>query len=181
MQMSARKLSKAFPAKIKMHEDQCFGSRALRMVWEYVKNIWNPKIICFLLFSCVAWDFHQFVSLFLPLSLSLSLNHFLIADFSRFVIFLLTCSKLHIAWLHATEETLSQFAQLAKWGHRVLPQIGSALGVLYLFFFWPTCECARPYNSISDIVLLTDNCAALSCLCATWGWKLLWWMSLTPM
>lgn len=136
MQMSARKLSKAFPAKIKMHEDQCFGSRALRMVWEYVKNIWNPKIICFLLFSCVAWDFHQFVSLFLPLSLSLSLNHFLIADFSRFVIFLLTCSKLHIAWLHATEETLSQFAQLAKWGHRVLPQIGSALGVLYLFFFF---------------------------------------------
>lgn len=51
------------------------------------------------------------------------------------MIFLLTCSKLHIAWLHATEETLSQFAQLAKWGHRVLPQIGSALGVLYLFFF----------------------------------------------
>lgn len=178
MQMSARKLSKAFPAKIKVHEDQCFGSRALRMVWEYVKNIWNPKIICFLIFSCVAWDFHQFVSLFLPLSLSQIESFFLIADFSRFVIFLLTCSKLHIAW-HDNWRNAKPVCTTCKMRTSCSSPNRISFGSTLSFFLTHLWMCAA--LQFNFWYCAVDNCAALSCLCATWGWKLLWWMSLTPM
>lgn len=149
MQMSARKVSKAFPAKIKVHEDRCSGSTALCK--KYLKsknNLFSRVFVCSLRLPSVSF----------PPSSSLSFSNwivFLIVDFSWFLILslLLACSKLHIAWHDNWRNakpvcTTGKMRTLCSSPNRI--SFGSTLS-----FIWPTCECARPYNSISDIVLLT--------------------------
>lgn len=146
----------------------------LRICKKYLKsknNLFSHIFVCSLRLPSVCF----------PLPPSLSLSNwiiFLIADFSRFVTFLLTCSKLHIAW-HDNWRNAKPVCTTCKMRTSCSSPNRISFGSTLSFFLTHLWMCAA--LQFNFWYCAVDNCAALSCLCATWGWKLLWWMSLTPM